>query len=179
MLQKNVSKIIIGIVFVLLALQAIQPTVQKHRIYQTTHVPIAIANCSLPQRTQGNSSISGSSTLKAGFHVRSYAMRINLISLLAALMPCVSIHTRSFEVTCEKCHGGDPSKVRKEEAHKGISNKTILRADTPDMCGQCHAPELDEFKSSSISKNWNPARKDRLRMYHMSPGTQCPGFNII
>lgn len=60
-----------------------------------------------------------------------------------------SISTHAlFEVTCEKCHGGDPSKVTETEAHKGISNKSISRKDTPQMCGKCHEPELDEFKSS-------------------------------
>ncbi len=64
-----------------------------------------------------------------------------------------SISTHAlFEVTCEKCHGGNKLANSKNEAHVGLSNKSIARAVTPEMCGKCHLPELDEFKSSSHFK---------------------------
>jgi len=64
-----------------------------------------------------------------------------------------SISTHAlFEVTCEKCHGGNPAKVTKNEAHVGISNTSIARANTPEMCGQCHSAELNEFKNSQHFK---------------------------
>ena len=34
----------------------------------------------------------------------------------------------------------------------GISNISIERANTPEMCGKCHSAELDEFKSSQHFK---------------------------
>ncbi|MDD5615484.1 MAG: cytochrome c3 family protein [Candidatus Methanoperedens sp.] len=64
-----------------------------------------------------------------------------------------SISTHAlFEVTCDKCHGGNKLANTKTEAHVGISNKSIVRAVTPEMCGKCHVPELEEFKSSSHFK---------------------------
>lgn len=60
-----------------------------------------------------------------------------------------SISTHAlFGVTCEKCHGGNSSANSKAEAHIGLSNKSIARAVTPEMCGKCHVAELEEFKSS-------------------------------
>ena len=60
-----------------------------------------------------------------------------------------SISTHAlFDVTCDKCHGGNKLANSKNEAHAGISNKTIAREVTPEMCGKCHVPELEEFKSS-------------------------------
>jgi hypothetical protein len=60
-----------------------------------------------------------------------------------------SISTHAlFGVTCEKCHGGNASAVSKQEAHVGLSNISIARANTPETCGKCHQAELGEFKSS-------------------------------
>ncbi len=60
-----------------------------------------------------------------------------------------SISTHAlFDVTCEKCHGGNASAVSKQEAHVGLSNISIARANTPETCGKCHQAELGEFKSS-------------------------------
>jgi predicted CXXCH cytochrome family protein len=63
----------------------------------------------------------------------------------------VSTHAL-FEVTCDKCHGGNKLANTKNEAHAGISAKGIVRESTPEMCGTCHIPELEEFKSSSHFK---------------------------
>ncbi len=59
----------------------------------------------------------------------------------------VSTHAL-FEVTCEKCHGGNKSASSKNEAHAGLSNESIARKVTPETCGKCHMRELDEFKNS-------------------------------
>ncbi len=65
-----------------------------------------------------------------------------------------SISTHAlFNVTCEKCHGGDPLAPSKTEAHVGLSNISIARANTPETCGKCHEAELNEFKSSQHFKN--------------------------
>lgn len=53
-----------------------------------------------------------------------------------------------FNVACEKCHGGNPLATSKIEAHVGLSNSSIARENTPEMCGKCHESQLEEFKSS-------------------------------
>ncbi len=58
-----------------------------------------------------------------------------------------------FDVTCDKCHGGNASSAVKEEAHKGVlrssnPNSTIFYRNVPETCGKCHKDELKEFKSS-------------------------------
>ncbi len=60
-----------------------------------------------------------------------------------------SISTHAlFDVTCEKCHGGNPLATSKIEAHVGLSNSSIARENTPETCGKCHESQLEEFKSS-------------------------------
>jgi len=64
-----------------------------------------------------------------------------------------SISTHAlFGVTCEKCHGGNPTITSKEGAHAGLSNKSIARSSTPEMCGRCHKAQLVEFRSSKHYK---------------------------
>ncbi len=62
---------------------------------------------------------------------------------------CTNCHAR-FNETCEKCHV-DPS-APKQEAHLYLSNISIVRANNPAICGNCHEPELEEFKSSPLFK---------------------------
>ena len=77
--------------------------------------------------------------------------KLNKTTASTYAMWSVSTHAL-FEVTCDKCHGGYPSATLKKDAHVGISNLTSARAETPEMCGKCHTPELDEFKSSKHFK---------------------------
>ena len=72
---------------------------------------------------------------------------LNKSSASTYAMWSISTHAL-YDVTCEKCHGGDPSAVSKDGAHEGISSASISRINTPETCGECHEPELDEFKSS-------------------------------
>lgn len=56
-------------------------------------------------------------------------------------------------VTCNNCHGGDPTSNVKETAHTGIlrstdPNSTIYYRNVPETCGKCHANELKQFKDS-------------------------------
>ncbi|VVB86284.1 Cytochrome c7 c [uncultured archaeon] len=67
------------------------------------------------------------------------------------VMWSISTHAL-FEVTCEKCHGGNKLANTKNEAHVGISNISNARQETPQMCGKCHVPELEQFKSSKHFK---------------------------
>jgi len=125
MLDKNVSKAIIVIVFVLLALQAIQPAAAKAPDILNNSCEDCHLRLTLKNETLAN----------------------NIYTKWA-----VSTHAL-FEVTCEKCHGGDPLNVLKEEAHKNISKEAILSENIPVMCGKCHEMELNEFKSSKHYKN--------------------------
>jgi predicted CXXCH cytochrome family protein len=77
--------------------------------------------------------------------------KLNKTTASTYAMWSISTHAL-FNVTCEKCHGGNPSAVLKQEAHAGLSNKSIARANTPETCGKCHEPELAEFKSSQHFK---------------------------
>jgi hypothetical protein len=58
-------------------------------------------------------------------------------------------------VTCEKCHGGNPAAKTKEAAHKGIKAPTELDSpvyykNVPKTCGKegCHLVELEHFENS-------------------------------
>jgi hypothetical protein len=58
-----------------------------------------------------------------------------------------------FNVTCNNCHGGDPSSDIKEKAHVGVRlssdiNSTIFYRNLPETCGKCHTDELNQFKQS-------------------------------
>lgn len=67
------------------------------------------------------------------------------------VMWSISTHAL-FDVTCEKCHGGNKFAITKNEAHIGVSNISMARQETPQMCGKCHEAELDQFKSSKHFK---------------------------
>jgi hypothetical protein len=149
MLNKNVSKMIIGIVFVLVALQVIQPAAA-----QAPNLPNnSCADCHrkllFSSESQRQFIEIRIQHLENGISCSIVCHEDQLNKTTASTYALWSISTHAlFDVTCEKCHGGDPSKVLKQEAHVGISNISIERANTPEMCGKCHVPEFDEFKNS-------------------------------
>ena len=56
-------------------------------------------------------------------------------------------------VTCENCHGGDPSIADKIGAHKDMTKRTDLESpvyytNVPATCGKCHSKELQNFQGS-------------------------------
>lgn len=58
-----------------------------------------------------------------------------------------------YNVTCDKCHGGDPASDVKEKAHIGVlresdTNSTVFFRNVPETCGKCHTKELNQFKDS-------------------------------
>jgi hypothetical protein len=61
------------------------------------------------------------------------------------------------DVTCRDCHGGDPAKTDKEEAHKDdfssltSVNKTSFKM-IPKRCGKCHEAVLKNFLESEHYK---------------------------
>ncbi|MCX9084344.1 MAG: cytochrome c3 family protein [Candidatus Methanoperedens sp.] len=122
MINKNVSKIIIGIAFVFLIFQAMQPVEAKAPDMPNN----SCADCHRKMPAED-----GISNTYGKWAISTHAL---------------------FEVTCEKCHGGDPLMVSKEDAHKNISKEAILNENTPAMCGKCHEPELNEFKGSQHYK---------------------------
>ncbi len=57
------------------------------------------------------------------------------------------------DITCKDCHGGDPTKGKKEDAHKGnysslssIDNAAFKKI--PQRCGECHKEVLKNFVES-------------------------------
>jgi len=67
-----------------------------------------------------------------------------------------STHSR-MGVTCENCHGGDPGKEDKEEAHQGVyksmdPKSTVYYTNIPRRCGRCHKQEFLEFMTSGHYK---------------------------
>ncbi len=60
-------------------------------------------------------------------------------------------------VTCDVCHGGDPTQAIQEKAHANIKNITdpespVYYTNVPDTCGKCHIKELDNFENSTHYK---------------------------
>jgi hypothetical protein len=63
-----------------------------------------------------------------------------------------SVHQK-HGVTCDKCHGGNPSATKKKEAHAGIvgSNNPkskVYFKNIPSTCGKCHGAEYYKFSQS-------------------------------
>ena len=63
-----------------------------------------------------------------------------------------SIHSKYY-VTCDTCHGGDPSVKTEEGAHLFVKNindpdSPIYFKNIPDTCGKCHVEELEHFKNT-------------------------------
>ncbi|MEE8401577.1 MAG: hypothetical protein V3R86_05445, partial [Candidatus Hydrothermarchaeaceae archaeon] len=68
-----------------------------------------------------------------------------------------SIHA-SNDITCDKCHGGDPKLTKKELSHEGVKDSSnpessIYYKNIPKTCGNCHADVYDEFKKSAMYHN--------------------------
>ncbi len=56
-------------------------------------------------------------------------------------------------VSCDACHGGNPSAADATEAHQGVSRSSdpasrVYFTRVPDTCGRCHAAEAGYFRSS-------------------------------
>jgi len=63
-----------------------------------------------------------------------------------------SIHQR-HNVTCDKCHGGKPDAIDKEEAHRGVLSSSnpksrVYYKNIPSTCGGCHGAEFYKFTQS-------------------------------
>jgi hypothetical protein len=166
MLNKNVSKMIIGIFFLLLALQVIQPTIAKAPDMPNNSCADCHRKLLFSSESQRQFIDIRIKHLENGISCSIVCHEDKLNKTTASTYAMWSISTHAlFEVTCEKCHGGDPSKVLKQEAHVGISNISIERANTPEMCGKCHVPELEEFKNSQHFK--------RLESSQEGPAPAC------
>ncbi len=57
-----------------------------------------------------------------------------------------SAHGRAG-VSCDDCHGGDPTQTDKVKAHSSNFTGKPDRSATLMMCGVCHAPQLAQFKT--------------------------------
>jgi len=63
-----------------------------------------------------------------------------------------SIH-RENGITCDACHGGNPTKPLQKEAHIGMFNSSnpkskVYFKNVPRTCGQCHTKEYRTFRKS-------------------------------
>lgn len=63
-----------------------------------------------------------------------------------------SVHAKN-KITCEACHGGDPSATDPVKAHQGIlpskdEKSSVYFQNVPKTCGRCHAGEFAEFQKS-------------------------------
>ncbi len=150
---KNVSRITIAMVFALVAVSflliLIQPVVAQEPNFPNN----TCADChrrllfaSEPQRQFIEIRIQH---LEAGIpcSIECHEDQLNKTTSSTYALWSISTHFL-YGVTCDKCHGGNASAVSKEDAHVGLSNESIARANTPEMCGKCHSSQLDEFKTS-------------------------------
>ena len=150
---KNVPKIFIGIVLVLMIASALMLLVQTAGAAAPQMPNNSCADChrkllfsSESQRQFVDIRIKH---LESGIScsIVCHEDKLNKTTASTYAMWSVSTHAL-FDVTCDKCHGGNPSAVLKKDAHAGVSSTGIARANTPEMCGKCHESELNEFKSS-------------------------------
>ncbi len=155
---KNVTRITLAMVFVLVAISALQFFIQP-AIAPAPNLPNnSCADChrkllfsSEAQRQFIDIRIKH---LENGISCSIVCHEDKLNKTTASTYALWSISTHAlFNVTCEKCHGGNPLGSSKTEAHAGLSNISIARANTPETCGKCHEAELNEFKSSQHFKN--------------------------
>src|SRR3990172_3908433 len=155
--MKNVTRIFIGIVLVLMIASALMLLVQTAGAAAPQMPNNSCADChrqllfsSESQRQFVDIRIKH---LESGISCSIVCHEDKLNKSIASTYAMWSVSTHAlFEVTCDKCHGGNKLANSKTEAHIGISDKSIVRSFTPEMCGKCHAPELEEFKSSSHFK---------------------------
>jgi len=86
-----------------------------------------------------------------------------------------SVHGRK-EITCDKCHKGDPSKADKRQSHKGVkkpgdSEGSVFYKNLSETCGFCHKEVYQEFIRCGHYQN---LKADRLA----STCTTCHGFQM-
>jgi hypothetical protein len=75
----------------------------------------------------------------------------------------VSIHSVEG-VTCERCHGGDPTAEEKAAAHRNVKDSRdpaspIYYRNLPATCGTCHRDEYTHFVQS---RHYENLKEDRL-----------------
>ncbi len=74
-----------------------------------------------------------------------------------------SIHQK-HGVTCDKCHGGNPSAMDEREAHAGVMGSSnpqsrVYYKNIPSTCGRCHGAEFYNFIQSYHFKKLEAAGK--------------------
>ncbi len=150
---KNVSSILIAIVFALVFVSALQLPIQITTAAAQPLPNNSCADCHMKllftSEEQRQFIEIRIKHLESGISCSIVCHEDKLNKSTASTYALWSISTHAlFNVTCEKCHGGNPQASSKEDAHKGLSNVSIARANTPETCGKCHEAEFQEFKSS-------------------------------
>lgn len=146
---KNVSGIIIGIVFVLVVFSFFQPAAAITHGQPNNSCADCHRKLIFTSETQRQFVEIRIKHLESGIScsIVCHEDKLNKSTASTYAMWSISMHAL-FDVTCEKCHGGNSQAPLKKDAHAGLSNISISRANTPETCGKCHEPELNEFKSS-------------------------------
>ncbi len=149
MQMKNVLIGSVGIVFVLLILQLVQPANASAPNLPNNSCADCHRKLLFSTEEQRQFIDIRLKHLESGITCSIVCHEDKLNKSTASTYAMWSISTHAlFEVTCEKCHAGNQSAVSKDAAHRGVSNLSTARASTPEMCGKCHKAELGEFKSS-------------------------------
>lgn len=70
-----------------------------------------------------------------------------------------SVHAKK-QVTCNSCHGGDPAKAEKKEAHAGVLNSNnpksrVFYQTIPKTCGTCH----EQYQAFQKSRHYMMLQK--------------------
>lgn len=86
-----------------------------------------------------------------------------------------SVHGRKG-VTCDKCHGGDPDRSDRKQAHQGMKpsgdpDSRVYYKNLPETCGACHKGVYREFIQS---RHYQYLKADRLA----PTCTTCHGFQM-
>jgi len=79
-------------------------------------------------------------------------------------------------VTCNKCHGGDPTQGKKSLAHQGVLDashldSTIYYKQVPKTCSPCHQAIYEGFVQS---KHYQSLKEDKM----VPTCTTCHGFHM-
>jgi hypothetical protein len=157
MQTKNVSKVFIGTILVLMAVSTLLLLIQTAAAEAPQLPNNSCADCHrkliFTSETQRQFVEIRIKHLESGIScsIVCHEDKLNKTTASTYAMWSVSMHAL-FQVTCDNCHGGNAQATSKKDAHAGISEASIARANTPEMCGKCHESELDEFKGSKHYK---------------------------
>lgn len=151
-MDKNLSGVIPGILFVLAVVSAMLPIQPAEALELPAN---SCADCHLKLTSEAHRQFveMRSMHLEIGVSCSTacHEDRLNKPTASTYGLWSISMHAL-FNATCEKCHDGNPQAFSKKEAHTSLSNTSTACANTHETCGKCHESELEEFMSSEHFK---------------------------